>query len=197
MPDALTVARYAVLALFAFSVMVATGSWLVRTRRVSPFSQFGRSLRSVTDPIVRPVEKRLVRLGGNPVNAGWWLVVVVAAGGVVFISVLGWALSAFPVAAAYAAAGPVATLALVVEIAYKIIFYAVIVRVVASWLGYFQYARWLRPVYALTDWLVVPVRRFVPPMGMIDISPLIALVILYFLKWILLSGLRSVAGGGI
>ena len=190
----LTVVRYAVFALFALSALVALGSWLVRTRRISPFSPFGRTLRSATDPIVRPVEKRLVRLGGNPVNAGWWLVVVVAAGGVILMSVLGWAISAFPVAAAYTAAGPAATLELVVVIAYRIIFYAVIVRVVASWLGFFQYTRWLRPVYAITDWLIVPVRRFVPPLGMIDISPIVALVILYFLKAILLAGLRAAAG---
>src|SRR2546428_7702705 len=78
MLDLHTLARYAVVAVFTLSVVVAFASWLVRARRVSPFGTLGRTLRAMSDPLIRPVEARLVRLGGNPVNAGWWLVVVVA-----------------------------------------------------------------------------------------------------------------------
>jgi YggT family protein len=187
--DVLTVARYAVFTIFAVSALAAIGSWLVRTRRVSPFSAIGRSLRSATDPIVRPVEKRLVRMGGNPVHAGWWLAVVVAAGGVIFLSVLGWALNTFHIAASAAERGPRATLALVVELLHKVLFYALIARVIASWLGFFRYSRWMRPVYALTDWLVRPISRVVPPLGMFDISLIVAMVVLWVLKSLLLMGL--------
>ena len=186
MLDTLTVTRYAVFGLFALSALVAFGSWLVRTRRISPFTAFGRSLRAITDAVVRPVERRLVRMGGNPVNAGWWLVVIVAAVGVVFISVMGWAVDAFPAAASQVAGGPADTLRLIVEIAYKIVFYAILVRVVASWLGYFQYTKWLRPVYAITDWIILPLRRVIPPIGMIDLSPFAALIALMLLRRLLL-----------
>ncbi len=191
---ALLIARYAVFGLFALSGLVALGSWLVRTRRISPFTQFGRSVRSVTDPIVRPVEKRLVRMGGNPVHAGWWLVVVVAAGGVIFISLLGWAFNAFHVVTWAAERGPSATLGLVVEIGYNVFFYAVIIRIIGSWIGAFRYNRWMRPVYALTDWLIEPLRRVVPPVGMFDLSPIVALLVLWVLKSILLAGLARVGG---
>ncbi len=194
MPDVLTVARYAVFTMFAVSALAALGSWLVRTRRVSPFSALGRSLRSATDPIVRPVETRLVRMGGNPVHAGWWLVVVVAAGGVIFISVLGWALNTFHIVEWAAQRGPRAALALTVDLAYNVFFYAVVVRIVASWLGFFQYSRWMRPVYALTNWLIVPIRRVVPPIGMFDLSPIVALVVLWGLRYILLAGLAAAGG---
>jgi len=187
--DTLTITRYTVFGLFALSALVAFGSWLVRTRRISPFSAFGRSLRTMTDAIVRPVERRLVRMGGNPVNAGWWLVIIVAAAGVVFISLMGWAVDAFPAAASQVAGGPADSLRLIIEIAYKILFYAIVVRVVASWLGYFQYTRWLRPVYAITDWIVLPMRRVIPPLGMIDLSPFAALIALWLLRWILMKPL--------
>lgn len=189
MLDTLTITRYTVFGLFALSALVAFGSWLVRTRRISPFSAFGRSLRTMTDAIVRPVERRLVRWGGNPVNAGWWLVIIVAAAGVVFISLMGWAVDAFPAAASQVAGGPADSLRLIIEIAYKILFYAIVVRVVASWLGYFQYTRWLRPVYAITDWIVLPMRRVIPPLGMIDLSPFAALIALWLLRWILMKPL--------
>src|SRR2546426_3688201 len=85
MPELQVVVRYGVFSLFVLSALVALASWLVRTRRLSPFGPVGRALRGATEPVLRPVERRLVRLGGNPVHAGWWLVVVVAAGGGVLL----------------------------------------------------------------------------------------------------------------
>ncbi|HEV8303653.1 MAG TPA: YggT family protein [Gemmatimonadales bacterium] len=191
MLDTLTVARYTVFGVFALAVLAALGSWLVRTRRVSPFGPLGRGLRSATDWIVTPVERRLVRMGGNPVHAGGWLVVLVAVGGVIFLSLLGWLLRSYETAAWAAEHGPREVLALTVNLAYNVFFFAVIIRVLASWLGWFRYARWMRPVYALTDWLIEPIRRHVPPVGMFDISPLVALLVLWGLKVILLAGLRA------
>src|SRR5256885_16730854 len=80
MPAFQVAVRYGVFSLFVLSALVALASWLVRTRRLSPFGPVGRALRGATEPVLRPVERRLVRLGGNPVHAGWWLVVVGAAG---------------------------------------------------------------------------------------------------------------------
>lgn len=188
MTDALAVARYAVFIAFAASVLVALGAWLVRTRRVSPFSVLGRTLRGMSDPIIRPVETRLVRAGGNPVNAAWWLVVSVAAVGVVLIAGLNWlAESASGVIVAFSG-GWRAGLALLIDTAYTVLVAALIVRVIAGWLGYHRYTRILRPAYALTDWVVEPLRRLLPPLGQLDWSPLAAWLVLMLLKRVLLMG---------
>src|SRR2546422_11677533 len=81
MYDVHTILRVLVFAAFCLAALVALAGWLVRTRRVSPFGGDGRTLRSVTDPVLRPVETRLVRLGGDPEHAGWWLAVLVPAPG--------------------------------------------------------------------------------------------------------------------
>ena len=187
MPELQVAIRYLVFAAFAASVLVALASWLARTRRISPFGALGRTLRMVSEPLIRPVETRLVRAGGNPVHAGWWLVVAVAAAGVVLITLWNWVVDwAFSVAAAYAA-GPRATIALAVDVVYRIIYVALWVRVLASWFGYFRYSRWVRPAYALTDWLVEPIRRVLPTAGGFDWSPLAALLALWVLKRVLLT----------
>src|SRR2546422_8681736 len=77
--------RYTVFGLVVLAALVALGSWLVRTRRVSPFGVFGRTLRSVTDPIMRPVERRVGGLGGNPVHARGALVVLTPVAGIVVV----------------------------------------------------------------------------------------------------------------
>src|SRR6059036_3590834 len=117
MPEIRELIRYAVFGVFALSVLVALASWLVRTRRVSPFGALGRTLRTASEPLIRPIETRLVRAGGNPVHAGWWLVVAVAAAGVLLITLWNWLVeTAYGVAAAFSA-GPRAAIALAVVVA--------------------------------------------------------------------------------
>jgi len=187
MPELQLALRYVVFAAFAASALVAFASWLVRTRRISPFGALGRTLRSASDPLIRPVETRLVRAGGNPAHAGWWLVVGVAAAGVLLVTLGNWLVeTAYGVAGAFSA-GPRAAIALAVVVAYKIIVVALVVRVLASWLGYFRYSRWLRPAYALTDWVVEPIRRVLPPTGGLDWSPLAAWLALWVLERLLLT----------
>src|SRR5438034_8384743 len=102
MPELQLALRYVVFAAFAASVLTALASWLVRTRRISPFGALGRTLRAASDPLIRTIEARLVRAGGNPVHAGWCLAVAVAVAGVVFITL--WNLlidTAYSVASAY------------------------------------------------------------------------------------------------
>src|SRR5207245_2803047 len=117
MPELQVVVRYGVFSLFVLSALVALASWLVRTRRLSPFGPVGRALRGATEPVLRPVERRLVRLGGNPVHAGWWLVVVVAAGGVLLPSLLGWFSHPLDPAGRSVARGPAGAVAAPTQVA--------------------------------------------------------------------------------
>jgi len=181
------VARWFVFTLFSASVVISVASWVVRTRRVPPFSALARGLRAVSDPVLRPVERRVVRAGGNPAQAGWWLVIGVAVVGVVLLSLLDWVLSVVLQVADAAGGGPRALVRLGVVVVYNVFFIALLVRVFGSWFGAFRYSRWMRPAYVLTDWLVEPLRRMLPPMGIFDFSPLAALLVLWVLKTFLLS----------
>lgn len=190
MPESHAGLRYAVFGLVVLAAIVALGSWLIRTRRVSPFGMLGRTLRSATDPIIRPVERRLVRMGGNPTHAGGWLVVLTAVGGIILLSLAGWLVGTFETARAAATGGPRGTIMMIVELAYRILFVALIVRIIATWFGMFRYSKWIRPFYILTDWIVQPLRRIIPPLGAIDLSPLVAMIVLNIARQILLSMLR-------
>lgn len=187
MAETHAVLRYIVVGVVALAALAALGAWLVRTRRISPFGPVGRTLRSVTDPIMRPIERRLVRMGGNPVHAGGWLIVITAVLGIVVISLAGWVVSTFQTAQHAARSGPRGTFRLIVELLYNVLFFALVVRVISSWFGMFRYSKWIRPAYILTDWLVEPIRRIVPPLGAMDLSPIVAWLVLMIGRSILLS----------
>ena len=139
-------------------------------------------MRQVTDPILRPIERAATRRGGNPAQAGWWLVIGVAVAGVLVVSLAQWLVGAWSSLQGAALGGARNLLALAVTIAFDVLFFAIFARVIASWLGAFRYSRWMRPVYWLTDWLIEPIRRVMPPTGMLDLSPLAALLVLWLVK---------------
>jgi YggT family protein len=187
MDGILTVVRDAVFAAFCLAGAVATGSWLVRTQKVSPFSPLGRFLKKTSDPVLAPVETRVVRFGGLPSHAGWWLVVGTAVGGLLLIWLARGAIGVlYDLRDAYRG-GFDEVLRLLVEGAYDVLFVALIVRVVGSWVGAFRYSRWARPAYLLTDWLVEPIRKVLPPFSGFDFSPIVAWLVLLILRAILLS----------
>jgi YggT family protein len=173
--------RYAVFAIFVSSAFVALGSWVVRTRRINPFGRTAQTLRRLTDPVLVPIETWRIRRGGNPQNAGWWLVGASVVGGIVIITFAEWIMVLALRMGSAAQGGPRGLLRLVVYYAGQIVIIALIARVIGSWFGLGRFNRWMRPAYTLTDWIVEPLRKVIPPFGMIDITPLVAFFLLQFL----------------
>jgi len=55
----------------------------------------------------------------------------------------------------------------------------ILVRIILSWIpNVDRNNQIIRLLYQITDPVLKPVRRVIPPIGMIDISPLVALVLL-------------------
>jgi YggT family protein len=79
-------------------------------------------------------------------------------------------------------ASPGAWLRLVLSGAIWLIMAAIIVRVIGSWLGLGRHTGWMRLVFRLTDWLIAPIARRLPPIGMLDLSPFVAYLLLLLLR---------------
>ena len=175
--------RRIVLAAVVVFALVAFVDWLVRTRRISPFSGIARFFRTSISPVMAPVERRVVRAGGLPSNAPWWTLVAVVVGGIVVLSLLGF-LRGQLVSVSYATQGGVGSIArLLVSWVFAILQIAIFVRVIASLVRVSPYSPWVRWSYVLSEPILRPLRQVIPPIGMIDITPIAA----YFLLWVLQS----------
>lgn len=154
------------------AVICAT-DWIVRTRRISPFSRTARVFRGRIDPLLAPVERVVVRAGGTPAAAPWWALVAVAIGGIALLSVLnlvGDILFQIVVIGQQPTEAP----RILLSWGFSILRLALVVRVLSSWLPVSAFSKWIRWSYVLTDWMIVPLRRLIPSIGMIDISPIVA-----------------------
>jgi len=174
------VTRGLVVLVFGYAAVVAATHWAVRSRRLSPFGAWPRMVRRISEPVLPPLERRIVRSGGNPQDAPLWLLGISVLGGLVLITLVRWLIGMAYEVSALAYAEPRVWLIEIVSWTFRILMVALLVRVIGSWFGVSPYSRWMRPFVLLTDWLLVPLRRILPPFGPLDLSPMVA----YFLLWI-------------
>jgi YggT family protein len=182
-----TFVRTIVILALAYASLVALTHWAVRSRRISPFGAWPRFMRRVSDPVLQPMERRVVSAGGNPQSAPLWLLAVVIAGGLVLMSLTGWVIDALARLSWMAQSGPRFWLQTLVSLFFTVLMTAILIRVIASWFGIGPYRRWMRPIMALTNWLIDPIRRILPPFGMFDFSPMVAWLVLYLVRGFVLG----------
>ena len=163
------------------AALIALVDWLVRTRRLNPFGPIARFCRRFVDPMMAPVERRILRAGGLPSSAPWWTLVVVVVGGLLLIWLLEF-LGGFFVSAAGAVTTPGGAVRFLIALTFSVLRIALIVRVISSWFQISPYSRWIRWSYTLTEWMLRPIRRLLPPAGMFDLSPLVAFILLWLLQ---------------
>ena len=64
---------------------------------------------------------------------------------------------------------------------------AIVVRALLSWFPLSPRNQFVQFVARITDPLIQPVRRVVPPLGMIDLSSMIVIVVLYVMIYVVRS----------
>ena len=176
--------------LLAVGVLAAAAcllAWLVRTRRISPFSPLARLSRRFVDPVLAPVERRVVRMGGVPSSAPWWLLAGVVVGGIVLLSLVQFVVGQVLFATSAVSRGPAGIVALVVRWSFAVLQIALIARVLSSWVGGSPHSKWFRWAFVLTEPILRPLRRVIPNLGMIDITPIVAYFGLVLLEGLVLG----------
>ena len=67
----------------------------------------------------------------------------------------------------------------------RILMYAIIIRAILSWFVRYSRNAVIVMLDDITEPLLAPLRRVIPPLGMFDLSPVVAILILYFIPVLL------------
>lgn len=162
------------------------GSWALRHHKLNRFGRTGRIVRSITDPVLSPLERWLLGRGGNPQNAEWWLLGISVGGGILIITVSDWIGRELGAVDRAIRSGPRAVVRTLVLYAGLAVLGSLFIRVFGSWFGVGRYNRLMGPVYFLTDWIVKPFSKVISPVGMIDVTPFVAGLVFWLLwQWLL------------
>ncbi|SRR6266498_56384 len=151
---------------------------IVNYADMNPFSRTALTIRQFSDPLVNPVRRGLMMYGLDQklapfvtiliaILVGWFLLelvnsVLFTVGGILSSLQRGALLSLI----GYILFGTLAVYSLLI-----------VARIIISWGMSFRSAL-MRFLVRVTDPILVPFRRMIPPLGMFDISPIIVLFIL-------------------
>jgi YggT family protein len=150
---------------------------------LNPFSRPVIFVRRLSDPLVNPVRRSLIQFGFGP-NITPLVVILISI-------LLGW----FVLQLAQSLLGTILGVILSVQAGRVIAVvgyllhgfldvYALLItiRIIFSWGSVGQQNRLMRFLVNATEPLLGPMRRMVPPLGVFDISPIVALLILWMLR---------------
>ena len=151
--------------------------WAVRTRKISPFNAIARFCRSTVDPLIVPIERKVVRAGGTPAAAPLWALAAVVVGGILLLTFLDFIRLGVANSIIASQSGAGGIFHLLVSWTFTILKIALLVRVISSWLPVSPYSAWVRWSYVLSEPILAPMRRIVPNLGGLDVTPILA----YFL----------------
>lgn len=150
---------------------------------LNPFSWSARTIRNLTDPFINPVRRALMRFGVDPKYAPLVAILIAV--------IVGWFFLQLAASLANTIAGVLVSLqthALVATLGYLLYglvsFYILLIfiRIIFSW-GMLAYKNpIMRFLVNVTDPMLLPLRRIVPPVGSFDISPLVAFIILWLVQ---------------
>jgi len=84
----------------------------------------------------------------------------------------------------------VQSLAGLLDMALTLTMFVIIARAVLSWVSPDPYNPIVRIIHQISDPILLPIRRHIPYLGGMDFSPIIALMVIFFLQTFLVQSLQ-------
>jgi YggT family protein len=149
----------------------------------NPFSWSAVTLRRATEPVISPVRRMLMGFRLDPKVAPFIVVILIIVAGYLVIQIAGSVLNTIA-GIIYAVSSH--QLGMPVAIGGYLLFgflglytLVIFVRIIFSFVAVSYGNPLMRFLYRTTEPLLGPLRRMVPPLGMFDVSPIVAFIILW------------------
>lgn len=182
---------------FGLLTLLLLGRFVMQWRKLSFRNQLGQFVFATTDWLVRPLRRFIPGLGGLDLASllpAWWLQVILAG---IEVALFGYGVGDSPLS------GALILLTLgalyLLRTALYLLMAVVLIGAVLSWVN--PYSPIAPLVHALGEPFLRPLRRLIPSIANVDLSPLVLLVFVQILLILLDGTVRSLrpllAGTGI
>ncbi|MBL3527493.1 MAG: YggT family protein [gamma proteobacterium endosymbiont of Lamellibrachia anaximandri] len=167
--------------LYILAVMLRLILQLVKADFYNPVSQF---LVRATNPPLKLLRRFIPGFGGIDISSIVlaWILKAAELGLVILLS-----------GASVSALGPILwAIPELVELLINIFLFAILIQVILSWINPGAYNPVSALLHSLTDPVMRPARRILPPISGLDLSPMLVMIGLVLLKMLLLPPLRVI-----
>ena len=169
--------------LYLLAVLMRLLLQLARADFYNPISQF---VVRVTNPLVLPLRRLIPALGRIDTATVLVALAVQVLGALVTLALMGGPGANLMLVIAWSALGLAALIV-------NIYFFAILAMIIFSWIAPHAHHPALALLYQLTEPVMSPFRRLLPPMGGLDFSPILVFVVINVVK-IMLSGFAQQLG---
>ncbi len=177
---------YLIVIAITFTISLMLVRLLMNWMDVNPFTWAAITVRRLSDPLINPVRRGLVNFGVQAKYASLVTILLVILVGYFIImlttSVLDTVTGVLFAATAGRAGAIVAIIGYVIYGLLALYSLMIFIRIIFSWGMVGLRNRVMRFLVKVTDPLLVPLRRMVPTVGMFDISPIVAFIIIWLFQ---------------
>ena len=179
-------ATFLVETLFGLYILIVMLRLLLQWARADFYNPLSQFIVKATQPVLAPMRRTLPSVGGIDLAC---VVLLVA---LQFVEL--WMVTGLLGQRAPAMALLVYSFAELVQLAIYIFLFSILIQVIMSWINPGSYNPVLSVLYSLNEPLLAPARRVVPPIGGLDLSPIVVMVALQLVAILLVGPLRQLAG---
>ncbi len=175
--------NWAISAIIVGVILLMVVRLIVDAMDLNPFGWISRTLRRLTDGFVVPVRGGLRGFGADPKFAPLVVILIAILLGYFLLQLVGTiGGTLIGVLQSLQSGAMIAVLGFILYGLLSIYILLIIIRIVFSWamIGYTN--RIMRFLVDATEPLLGPLRRVIPPLGWLDISPLVAFLILWLFQ---------------
>ncbi|SDL84740.1 YggT family protein [Modicisalibacter muralis] len=161
--------------------------FLLQASRADYYNPLSQSVVKVTQPVVKPLQGFLRPVGRfdlATLGAGFIIKAIS------IIAIMQLAIGVMPPIGGIA----IASLAALASAILKIYFFALIAMIILSWVAPQASHPGALLIFQLVEPIMAPVRKVIPPLGMIDLSPIIVFIAINLIDGIVVGSLTRAAG---
>lgn len=174
---------WAVIAIIIAIIALMVFRLIADVADLNPFGWASRTIRRLTDPFVFPARRFLMGFGVEPKFSPLLVVLITILMGWFFLWVTEEVASTLiGLLLSIKAANPISALGCIIYGALSVYVVLLFMRIVFSWGMIGHSNRLNRFLVNVTEPLLGPLRRIIPPFGMMDISPLFAFLIIWLFQ---------------
>jgi YggT family protein len=176
---------YLIVGVIAAVILLMLVRFILNYADVNPFSRPYIFVRRLTDPYVNPVRRSLMGFGIQPNGAPLIVVLLAILLGYLTLLLASGILNTAAGVAVSLAGGAAGALALVGYLLYGLLslyLLLIVIRIIFSWGQVSHVNRVMRFLVRATDPLLAPLRQMIPPLGVFDISPIVAFIIIWLFQ---------------
>ncbi|MDJ0832944.1 MAG: YggT family protein [Gammaproteobacteria bacterium] len=180
--------------LYVLLVLLRFMLQMFRADFYNPISQF---VVRVTTPPLKPLRRLIPGIGGQDIAAlvlcmliltiKYYILRALGSNAIEIVNVLA------PIGALHIGSLLIVAVADIVALFLNIFLFAIIIMVILSWINPGAYNPAIGLIMTLSNPVLRPIRRFIPPLGGLDLSPLFAILALMVVKMLLIPPIVFVA----